>query len=97
MTEQKMRVWWIPQIPMKPFQVEVKDLVEAKKILDVLTDYDTFQFENNVKPDYCNAGGLEVWDENSDGEGTPDWVEWSNDDGYNIDEVDEEGNTSEEE
>lgn len=66
----KLRVWWIPQIPMKPFRVEVENVKEAKKILDVLAKYDDFEFKNNVKPDYSNAGGLE--EEQEDGE----WEDW---------------------
>ena len=64
-----MRVWWVPQIPMKPFRVDVEDLAQAKLLIKTLAEYDIFQFENNIKPDYCNAGGLEVFE---DGE----WVEW---------------------
>jgi hypothetical protein len=64
-----MRVWWIPQIPMKPFQVDVEDIAQARLLLRTLADYDAFQFENRIKPDYCNMGGLEVFE---DGE----WVEW---------------------
>ncbi|MFX6230456.1 hypothetical protein ABTF44_20900, partial [Acinetobacter baumannii] len=30
----------------------------GQAICDVLAKYDAFQFENNVKPDYCNAGGV---------------------------------------
>ena len=57
-----LRVWHIPQMPMKPFHVEVATVDEAKKILNTLWDYDTFQFENKVKPDYSNASGLEVFE-----------------------------------
>lgn len=67
----KLRVWWIPQIPMESFTVKVNSVEEGVKILEVLADYDIFQFENNIKPDYCNAGGLNVWD---DQEGA--WVDW---------------------
>lgn len=76
----KLRVWWIPQVPMHPFRVKVDSVKEAKKILDVLAEYDKFQFENNIKPDYCNAGGLEVWE---DGE----WLEWENEEGESVREV----------
>ncbi len=65
----KLRVWWIPQVPMKPFYVPVSSLEEGAKLLDVLAAYDMFQFENNVKPDYCNVGGLDVFE---DGE----WCSW---------------------
>lgn len=54
---------------MKPFTVEVETVMEAAKLLEVLADYDMFQFENNIKPDYCNVGGLSVLE---DGE----WVDW---------------------
>jgi hypothetical protein len=71
-----LRVWWIPQVPMHSFEVDVSSVKEGAKILKVLADYDKFQFENNVKPDYCNAGGLDRWCSNSDGEGTPGWEGW---------------------
>lgn len=58
--EYDYRVWHIPQVPGKPFQVEVTDGTTAKLILDVLAQYDAFQFEHNIKPDYCNAQGVEV-------------------------------------
>ena len=74
-----LMVWWIPQVPMKPFTVDVASPAEAKKILIVLANYDLFQFNNRIKPDYCNAGGLSVFD---DGE----WTDWSDDEGRSIDE-----------
>lgn len=59
MTEaMKLKVWWIPQVPMKAFEVEVLTVDEGRKISEVLANYDLFQFENRVKPDYCNAGGI---------------------------------------
>jgi len=70
-----LRVWHIPQVPMKPFHVPVATPDEAKKILDVLAKYDLFQYEHNVKPDYCNAAGLEIY-EADDGDGKPGWSEW---------------------
>ena len=56
--EMKFRVWWIPQIPMTRFEVDVDTLEAGRKICDVLADYDKFQFKNKIKPDYCNAGGI---------------------------------------
>lgn len=69
-----LRVWWIPQIPMKAFYVPVSSVEEGVQILDVLAEYDLFQFENRVKPDYANAGGLSMLE---DGE----WVDWYTEDG----------------
>ena len=71
----KLRVWWIPQIPMKAFHVDVQTPEEAEKLLNVLADYDLFQYENRVKGDYANAGGLHYWDEEES-----DWLEWYYDD-----------------
>jgi hypothetical protein len=77
MTEGALRVWWVPQIPMKPFHVPVATPADAGKLLDILADYDAFQFENRIKPDYCNAGGLEVFENG-------EWCEWESEDGEDI-------------
>ena len=47
--------------------------LEAKLLLDTLALYDKFQYENEVKPDYdyCNAGGLEIFDPEDE-----EWIEW---------------------
>jgi hypothetical protein len=72
-TDGALCVWWIPQVPMKPFRVPVADIEQAKFLLSTLADYDAFQFENRVKGDFCNVGGLIVFE---DGE----WCEWCDDD-----------------
>lgn len=69
-----LRVWWIPQVPGDLFYVKVAIPEEAFLILRTLAAYDRFQFENKIKPDYSNAGGLEMWE---DGE----WTEWEDQDG----------------
>ncbi|QPK89810.1 hypothetical protein IEN91_05060 [Bacillus velezensis] len=70
----KLRVAHIPQVPMEAFYVEVKSLEEAKLIFDVLANYDLFQFENNIKPDYANATFLEEFDKEEN-----EWVSWCDD------------------
>lgn len=76
-----LKVWWIPQIPMrKRFEVSVSSPAEARKVLAILADYDIFQFENKIKPDYSNAGGLMIF---TDGE----WEDWEDDDGCDIDDT----------
>lgn len=84
--EKKMRVWWCPQIGHGlSFYVPVKTVEEAKRLMDTLAAYDQFQFENNIKPDFCNAGGLQVWDEENQ-----EWIDWEcEDDGDYYDDVDE--------
>jgi len=72
-----LQVWWVPQIPMSnTFIVDVSSVEEGAKLMRVLADYDRYQFDNRIKPDYCNAGGLRRWCDDSDGEGTPGWEDW---------------------
>jgi len=77
--EGDLQVWWIPQIPMKAFEYPVGSVDEAVTILEVLALYDLFQFENNVKGDYANVGGLNIFEEG-------EWVNWWNDDYGDIEE-----------
>lgn len=67
--EGSLKVWWVPQIPMKAFEAPVASLEEAIRVLDTLANYDIFQFENKVKPDYCNVGGLLIFEEG-------EWINW---------------------
>lgn len=76
----KLRVWHIPQVPMEiPFEVEVSSIDEAWKILNILWEYDLFQYDNNLKPDYCNDSGLQYFDEEE-----KEWMEWEDEDGYSV-------------
>ncbi len=70
-----LKVWWIPQVPMKAFEVDVASIEEGAKIMDVLAKYDLFQYTNRIKPDYANAGGLRRWCMDA-GEGEPGWEDW---------------------
>lgn len=82
-TSPLLRVWWIPQVPMKPFYYPVKDIETAKILLDVLALYDKFQYKNNVKPNYSNAGGLEEWDAGHGG----GWIEYYDEEERDIDDI----------
>jgi len=82
-----LKVWHIPQVPMKSFEVPVKNIDEAILVLNTLSDYDNFQFENNIKPDYCNVQGLVIFDEDFDGDGNADWVDWEDEEGNDIDDI----------
>ncbi len=85
----EMRVWHIPQVPMQPFYVPIISsnqelaVAAAKTILSVLWDYDAFQFEHNIKPDYSNASGLEVYVKDN-GDGKPGWTDWESEEGESI-------------
>ena len=76
----KLRVWHIPQVPMDAFHVDVKDIETAKLILVTLANYDIFQFENNIKPDYSNMSGLQVLEGD-------EWADWEDGDCEDIWEV----------
>jgi len=86
---QKLRVWWIPQVPGKPFYVPVDSVKEGRKLLEVLADYDAFQFENRIKPDYSNAGGLTETYEEKPTEN--DWTDIDEEDFEWLIKVEEEG------
>ena len=49
------RIWHIPQVPMEPFYVNCPDLPTADLVVDTLAEYDQFQFDHHIKPDYSNA------------------------------------------
>ena len=79
----KLMVWHIPQVPSSnPFQVKVNDREEAIKIIETLWDYDIYQFENNIKPDYSNASGLLVKNDINE-----PWEEYYNEEGEGINEI----------
>lgn len=65
----RYQVWWIAQIPGPAFIVPVANFVEAKLVMDALANYDKWQYDHRIKPDYSNAGGLHEWD----GEEFTDW------------------------
>ena len=68
----KMRVWWMPQVGANAtFYVPVKSVEQAKRLMDVLAAYDCFQWNHHIKPDYCNCGGLQVYDQEAD-----EWNDW---------------------
>ena len=79
----KLRISHFPQVPCNPYRVEVENLKEAKKIMNILAEYDYFQLENNIKPDYSNVTVLEMYDEEN-----KDWVDWE-DEETGIDDLDE--------
>jgi Superinfection exclusion gene product 17 len=54
----EIKVWYVPQIPMQPFEVIVPDLRTARIVLDALVMFSCFEFRNHVKPDYADVGGV---------------------------------------
>lgn len=80
-----MRVWHFPNLGSKIyFRVEVKEVQDAKDILQLLSDYDLALGELI----HSNASGLEIYVANDpayEGVETNDgWVEWEDDEGRDI-------------
>lgn len=67
----KLQVCWYPQVPCEPFEIPVDSVEQGVFVMDTLANYDIFQYENNIKPDYSNAGILVEWDEKDH-----EWVDW---------------------
>ena len=65
----QLRIWWIPQMPGKSFYMNIDSIGEGVKILNTLGLYDEFQYKNGIKPDYSNAGGLQMLEDE-------EWVDW---------------------
>lgn len=76
----KFKAWYIPQVPMKAFEAERGTAEEAQAALDLITDFSIFEFDNKVKPDYSDAGGVVVWDEYEQ-----EWIDY--DPNYDADET----------
>lgn len=86
-----LRIWYIPQVPMKAFYSPVNTIQEAAVVLRIMAEYDLFQYHNNVKGDYCSTGGLHIWDETLDpDENGSKWCDWYDETtGFNLDEYQE--------
>lgn len=85
--EGSMRVWHIPQVPGKPFYVnDVESDLEAIGVISLLAEYDLFQYENKIKPDYASASGLEIYEGG-------EWIEWESENGESILDVMRRGDT----
>lgn len=69
------RVWHIPQIPGEPFHIYCSTIEEAIGIIETLSEYDKFQLENNIKGDYANMNGVEVFDDCE-----KEWLSWHHED-----------------
>ena len=86
----KMRVCHFPQVPCEPFVVEVQDEVEAFRIVDILAQQHLFLLSKKMIPDYSNVICVEMYEEDVDGSGHPDWCDYFNESvGMDFDELSE--------
>lgn len=75
----KLRIAYIPQVPGEPFYKEVDGLSSAKLVAETVIGLSTFEYENNIKPDYTDFLDLEEF---VDGE----WISWEDDFGSDFSE-----------
>lgn len=75
----KLRVSHFPQIPCKPFIVEVKNEREAYLIYQTIANQHLFLFEGNFIPDYSNVICVEMWDDEMEADANGDkWCDYWN-------------------
>lgn len=77
------RVWHIPQVGADAiFRLHCNSLEEAYRIQSILAVYDIFEYHNRIKPDFSNASGIEIYDEEEQ-----EWCDYYNEDGLDPDEL----------
>lgn len=74
-----LRVLHYPQIPCKPFVVEVKNEAEAHLVAETLANQHLFLFENGFIDDYSNVICVQMWGD-IDGDGDLGWMDYYNED-----------------
>lgn len=86
----KLRVCHFPQVPCEPFIIEVKNEEHANVIINALANQHFFLYSNGYINDYSNTIIVEMWDEDSDGEGNAGWVDyWNDEEGMDFDEFEQ--------
>ena len=81
--EGDLRLWYVQMFDSRDFfYADVANPSEAMAQLLVIYNLALFLYDNDQIPDYCNAGGLEVYE--SDGDGGYEWCEWCSDIGLDI-------------
>lgn len=61
--EGDLRIWYIPQVPMEPFEKHIPfhgaaTLEDAAELLNTIIEFSIFEFEHHVKPDYSDVAGI---------------------------------------
>jgi Superinfection exclusion gene product 17 len=86
----KLRITHFPQVGTckKSFVVQVDNEEQAHILMNVLSIQHIWLEKNKIIPDFSNAMFIEMYDEDSDGDGNPDWVDyWNEEEGMDWDEL----------
>ena len=91
--QKPLRVVHFPQVGSckKSFIVEVANEEQARMIMNVLSIQHIWLEKNKIIPDFSNSMFVEMFDEDSDGEGNAGWIDYHNEEeGMDWDELEEE-------
>lgn len=81
-----LRVWYLHQVGSDDvFRKQVKTPDEGVLLLTAIYELMLHLEDTDYIPDFCNVGGLEVWESN--GDGGYEWCEWVSEDGCDISEL----------
>lgn len=84
--EGDMRVWYMHQFGSDSMFLEkVNSPDAAMQFLWTTYELALYMFEKGQLNDYCNGGGLEVYE--ADGKGGYEWCEWCSKDGFDVGEI----------
>lgn len=84
--EGDLRVWYMQMFDSREiFYANASNADEAMDQLLTIYELTLFLYNNDQIPDYCNAGGIEVYE--ADGDGGFEWCEWYSDDGLDAGEI----------
>lgn len=84
--EGDLRLWYMQMFDSREiFYANASNADEAMDQLLTIYELTLFLYNHNQIPDYCNAGGIEVYE--ADGDGGFEWCEWYSDDGLDAGEI----------
>lgn len=84
-----LRVSWV-HVHLKRdtiFYVPVRNVEEAKLVINTLADYDLHLNKHDLKPDTNNMVVLEMWSQDACADGDDPWITWEDDEGRDIEQV----------
>jgi hypothetical protein len=70
----RFKIYHYPQVPCKPFKVEVDSIEKAMLLEKVLAEQHLFLLKENIIPDYCNVITVQMWNEEEQ-----DWCDYDTD------------------
>ncbi|QSL99815.1 hypothetical protein SEA_ODAY_71 [Gordonia phage ODay] len=63
-----LKIWYIHQVPGKPYSQAVPDIATGQAILDAVYQVALFGLEHRWWPDFANMGGISRYEKYDDGD-----------------------------